>query len=146
MSKTQTRRIFQDDRFCRFKLISIISGRRLMEKSKGGYAPQNRAKRNGAFSNPMLIGIVAGAGVLLAIRYRKELKPCVRSALREFYGFRDWLFENAEEVKSDMEDLVAEAKESFADQIARDLNSVEKERAILKRIEILVKAKENKNA
>lgn len=97
---------------------------------------------SGLLSNRILLGAAAGAAVLLAVKYRKELRPYVRSALREFYGFRDWILENVEEVKSDAEDIVAEAKEDLADQIARDLELVEKERSILKRMEKFAKTKE----
>ena len=123
-----------------------MEGKLQMKKKPGLFDPRKYAGRGGMFSNPMLLGVAAGAAILLAIKYRKELRPYLRSALREFYGFRDWLIESAEEAKSDVEDLVAEAKESLADQIARDLDSVEKERAILKRMEKFVKAEENSHA
>ncbi len=101
--------------------------------------------RNGILLNPMLIGIAAGTAVVLAVKYRKELRPYFRLALRECYAFRDWFFENAEEVRTEGDDLVAEAKENLATQIAHDLESIERERTILKRMENFMKTEGTTN-
>jgi len=67
-------------------------------------------------------GALAAAAFLLLMRKSRSLKPTTTAAMKEAYGFKEWLLTQVESFAADAEDAAAEAKHSFERE--KDLDSV----------------------
>ena len=64
-------------------------------------------------------GVALGVGLLVFVRYRGTLRPYLVDAFKELIEFKEWLFTLSEDLRADIEDLMAEATQKHAEESAR---------------------------
>ncbi|MBI3185479.1 MAG: hypothetical protein HYZ28_25340 [Myxococcales bacterium] len=96
-----------------------------------------------SFLRTLLAGALGAAVVLLIIRHREKLKPFLVAALKELHSFKEWLLANVEGARQDLEDWSAEAKHAYEQDLARDLDILEREKALLQKLSEMLKHKED---
>jgi hypothetical protein len=90
----------------------------------------------------MMAGGVVGALAVLGFgKAFRAVRPVAVSALKESYGFKEWLGGKVEAAKEDMEDVVAEAIFSYHKDLAATADVVRREKEILDKIEKVVKGR-----
>lgn len=90
----------------------------------------------GRFANlhPQLTGAAAACTASLLLRHGDRLKPHVGVMLKEIHSFKEWLLHKAEELREDVEDVQAEAKASYVQDVALHLQALEREKALVERV------------
>ncbi len=65
-------------------------------------------------------------------------RPVVVSAIKEGYGFKEWLVGKVERAKEDVQDVVAEGIYSYHQELNATAEAVKREKEILEKVEKLV--------
>lgn len=97
-------------------------------------AESNDGENGKGMRAPFLLGALAGLGALFVVAKRKKLRPYLRSGFREAYAFKEWVALHADEAREDFEDIAAEAKQEYRNDLKRRLEGAEKQAGLLKRL------------
>ncbi len=110
------------------------------KKDKGGdqMSGYNISKKNLWL---MAAGVVGALAVIGIGKASKRIRPAVVGAVKEGYGFKEWIQAKIEGAKEDIEDIVAEAKHVYYKDIEAAAESVKKEKEILQKVEEKVEKK-----
>jgi len=87
----------------------------------------------------VLLGIGAVAGVVLASRLLKDSKPLAVTAAKEGISFSHWISSHVAESKEFWEDVMAEAKHEYTEEVERKLEILQKQQAVLEKIKSKMK-------
>ncbi len=88
--------------------------------------------------------VVAAAGLNLG-KVLSPVKPAVVGGLKEGYMFKDWFVGKLETSKEDLEDIVAEAKHMYEEELLTTNRSIEREKQILEKVDEVVKKRSAKS-
>ena len=100
--------------------------------------PSEEQKNHGSFAGGMALGI----GLLFFVKYRAVLRPYLLDGLKELIELKEWLLTQSEDVRSDLEDLLAEAKHRY-DKDAASLSALAaKEKELSKKAKDILKESE----
>jgi hypothetical protein len=86
-------------------------------------------------------GAVGALAVLGLGRAFNAVRPMAVGALKEGYGFKEWMAGKLEAAKEDIEDIVAEAVFSYQKDVAAAADVATREKELLARVEKLVEQK-----
>lgn len=86
-------------------------------------------------------GALVALGGLLLERFLVKGKPHLVSVTKEAYAFKEWLRGKGEEIKENIEDILAEAKYSYHEELEDTKEIIQKEREIFEKLENLVEKK-----
>lgn len=105
---------------------------------------EDRRRRDGFFSGASTAGAVGtgaatAAALLLLADNREKLRPLVVGGLKEFYRLRDWLGTQYHSVREDLSDMSAEARAEYDRELAKHMESLDKERELVQRLQDLSK-------
>lgn len=103
----------------------------------------------GAFyTNPQLWYSLGGA--LLAYtglnfgKVAEPVKPAMVGVIKEGYIFKNWVSEKVETSKEDLEDIVAEAKYSYEQDLLEASKAIENEKLLLEKVDKVIQKRSNK--
>lgn len=88
--------------------------------------------------------VVAATGLNLG-KVLSPLKPALVGGLKESYMFKDWFIGKVETSKEDLEDIVAEAKHMYEEELLATTRSIEREKQILDKVDEVVKKRSSKS-
>lgn len=120
------------------------------EEKKHGYGPGGGKREDEYYAiKKGNLWLVAGGalGALAAIgigKASKKIRPGVVGAVKEGYAFKEWLAGKYERTKEDVEDIVEEAKHAYHKDLEATVETVKKEKEILKKVEEAVEKKTSK--
>ena len=84
----------------------------------------------------MVAGGATGAMAFLGLgKVFGLVRPAAVCALKEGYGFKEWLAGKLERAKEDIQDVVAEAVFSYHEDVAATAETVKREKEILEKVE-----------
>ncbi len=90
-------------------------------------------------------GAVAAAAGLNLGKVLSPVKPAVVGGLKESFMFKDWFVGKLESSKEDLEDIVAEAKHMYEEELLATSHSIEREKQILDKVDEVVKKRSAKS-
>lgn len=67
------------------------------------------------------------------------VRPAIVGGLKESYTFKNWITGKVEMSKEDIEDMVAEAKHSYEEELTQAVKSIEREKELLEKVDKVVK-------
>lgn len=95
------------------------------------------------YLKPGFLFSVGGAACAMAgLNLGKVLspvKPAVIAGLKESYLIKDWLAGRIESSKEDLEDLMAEARHVYEEEIALNSQAIEREKRLLDKVDEVIK-------
>ncbi len=62
---------------------------------------------------PWALGVVTVLGLIGAVKYSKQLRPLIFKIIKEGFTFKEWAFTEMDKLKEDFEDIYAEAKHEY---------------------------------
>ncbi|MCC6347363.1 MAG: hypothetical protein IT388_09285 [Nitrospirales bacterium] len=89
------------------------------------------------------LGAIAAFGLGKAA---KRARPAIVGAVKEGYAFKEWIAGKAEEIREDVEDIVAEAKHAYHKDLDTSSETVKREKEVLQKIEKEVEKRKTKRA
>lgn len=90
----------------------------------------------------MLAGGALGALALLGLgKATQKIRPAAVGAVKEGYAFKEWVTGQAEKLKEDVEDIVAEGIYQYQEDLTASADAVKREKEILEKIEKVVEKK-----
>lgn len=91
------------------------------------------------------LGGAAGTLAFLSLgKLVAPIKPFLVGSMKEGYAFKEWLATKYDLTKEDLEDIAAEAKQAYEDELAEAAQDVAKEKEILAKIETIIKKRTQK--
>jgi len=87
----------------------------------------------------VLLGVGAVAGAVLIGRLLKDSKPMAVAAAKEGISFSHWIGSQVAEGREFWEDVVAEAKHEYTEEVERKLEILQKQQAVLEKIKSKMK-------
>ncbi len=91
-------------------------------------------KEKGGGTAPLILGALSALAALAAVAKRSQMRPWLRGAFREAYGFKEWAALHLQEAREDFEDIAAEAKQDYHGDLKRRLDENERQRTLLKKL------------
>jgi hypothetical protein len=83
-------------------------------------------------------GALGALAVPLLGKVFESARPAIVSAVKEGYGFKEWLVGKVERAKEDVQDVVAEGIYSYHQDLNDTAEAVKREKQILEKVEKLV--------
>ena len=111
-----------------------------------GTAGERRRNVGGALRGNRNLWMMAGGalGALAILGFGKrfgKIRPVAVSAVRETYGFKEWVAGKLERAREDVEDVVAEAVFGYHKDLSATMDAVRREKELLEKIEKAVEKK-----
>jgi len=96
---------------------------------------------------PWALGVVTVLGLIGALKYSKQLRPLIFKTIKEGFAFKEWAMTEMEKLKEDFEDIYAEAKHEYYEDLkssesSHDFDEDDVEEVVI--VQETVKPKKNK--
>jgi|GEM_PF-2429003 len=85
-------------------------------------------------------GAVGAVAALGASKATNKLRPAAVGAVKEGYKFKEWLGGKYEQVKEDVEDIVAEGVHQYHQDLEETEESIKRQKELLEKAEARIKA------
>lgn len=85
-------------------------------------------------------GAVGAVAALGASKATSTLRPAAVGAVKEGYRFKEWLAGKCEQVKEDVEDIVAEGVHQYHSDLEETEESIKRQKELLEKAEARIKA------
>jgi hypothetical protein len=120
-----------------------IDAGRTVEKNK---QKEDQKMGAGIFISKKTLWLVAGGalGALAAIglaKGAKKIRPALVGVAKESYAFKEWATGKMETAREDIEDIVAEAKHAYYQDVEATAAAVKREKEILEKVEEEIRKK-----